>query len=155
MRPGDILVGKVSPKSKTELTPEEKLLIAIFGQASEDVKNESLEVPAGVEGIIIHTEKFSRKGVASKGQQEAAASRKKQVDRIERQMSALFRDLMADIAKVGDGKIRHADTGQDLGLRAHATIREVLQFEEQFDPTEVAYPERPHAKSACSRWPPT
>jgi DNA-directed RNA polymerase subunit beta len=140
VRPGDILVGKVSPKSKTELTPEEKLLIAIFGQASEDVKNESLEVPAGVEGIIIHAEKFSRKGVASKAQQEAAAARKKQVDRIERQMSALFRDLMAEIAKVGDGKIRHGDTGQDLGLRAHATIREVLQFEEQFDPTEVAYP---------------
>ncbi|MGO8704889.1 MAG: DNA-directed RNA polymerase subunit beta [Candidatus Brocadiia bacterium] len=140
VRPGDILVGKVSPKSKTELTPEEKLLIAIFGQASEDVKNESLEVPAGVEGIIIHAEKFSRKGVASKSQQDAAASRKKQVDRIERQMSALFRDLMAEIAKVGDGKIKHADTGQDLGLRAHATIREVLQFEEQFDPAEVAYP---------------
>ncbi len=140
VRPGDILVGKVSPKSKTELTPEEKLLIAIFGQASEDVKNESLEVPAGVEGIIIHAEKFSRKGVASKSQQDAAASRKKQVDRIERQMSALFRELMAEIAKVGDGKIRHADTGQDLGLRAHATIREVLQFEEQFDPTEVAFP---------------
>ncbi|GIW74545.1 MAG: hypothetical protein KatS3mg103_1067 [Phycisphaerales bacterium] len=45
--PGDILVGKVSPKSKTELTPEEKLLHAIFGRAGEDVKNESLEVPAG------------------------------------------------------------------------------------------------------------
>jgi DNA-directed RNA polymerase subunit beta len=140
VRPGDILVGKVSPKSKTELTPEEKLLIAIFGQASEDVKNESLEAPAGVEGIIIHAEKFSRKGVASKFQQEAAAARKKQVDRIERQMSALFRDLMTEIAKVGDGKIKHGETGQDLGLRAHATIREVLQFEEQFDPTEVAYP---------------
>ena len=45
MRPGDILVGKVSPKSKTELTPEEKLLHAIFGRAGEDVKNDSLEVP--------------------------------------------------------------------------------------------------------------
>ena len=43
--PGDILVGKVSPKSKTELTPEEKLLHAIFGRAGEDVKNDSLEVP--------------------------------------------------------------------------------------------------------------
>ena len=45
VRPGDILVGKVSPKSKTELTPEEKLLHAIFGRAGEDVKNDSLEVP--------------------------------------------------------------------------------------------------------------
>ncbi|MBI2760001.1 MAG: DNA-directed RNA polymerase subunit beta [Chloroflexi bacterium] len=59
--PGDILVGKVSPKSKTELTPEEKLLHAIFGRAGEDVKNDSLEVPAGVEGIVIGASRFSRR----------------------------------------------------------------------------------------------
>ncbi len=59
--PGDILVGKVSPKSKTELTPEEKLLHAIFGRAGEDVKNDSLEVPAGVEGVVIGAKKFSRR----------------------------------------------------------------------------------------------
>ena len=61
VEPGDILVGKVSPKSKTELTPEEKLLHAIFGRAGEDVKNDSLEVPSGVEGIVIDTQKFSRR----------------------------------------------------------------------------------------------
>ncbi len=71
--PGDILVGKVSPKAKSELTPEEKLLHAIFGRAGEDVKNESLEVPSGVEGIVIHTEKFSRKMSLSE-------SEKKQLD---------------------------------------------------------------------------
>ncbi len=61
VRPGDILVGKVSPKSKTELTPEEKLLHAIFGRAGEDVKNDSLEVPSGIEGIIIDAQRFSRR----------------------------------------------------------------------------------------------
>jgi DNA-directed RNA polymerase subunit beta len=61
VRPGDVLVGKVSPKSKTELTPEEKLLHAIFGRAGEDVKNDSLDVPSGIEGIVIHTQKFSRR----------------------------------------------------------------------------------------------
>ena len=60
VKPGDILVGKVSPKSKTELTPEEKLLHAIFGRAGEDVKNDSLDVPSGIEGIVIDTQKFSR-----------------------------------------------------------------------------------------------
>ncbi len=55
------LVGKVSPKSKTELTPEEKLLHAIFGRAGEDVKNDSLEVSSGVEGIVIDTQRFSRR----------------------------------------------------------------------------------------------
>jgi len=61
VKPGDILVGKVSPKSKTELTPEEKLLHAIFGRAGEDVKNDSLEVPSGIEGIVIDAQKFSRR----------------------------------------------------------------------------------------------
>ena len=50
---GDVLVGKIAPKNKTELTPEEKLLHAIFGRAGEEVKNESLMVPAGVEGVVI------------------------------------------------------------------------------------------------------
>jgi len=135
-----VLVGKVAPKSKTELTPEEKLLIAIFGQASEDVKNESLEVPAGVEGIIIRTEKYARKGFASRADQESAAERKKQIKRIEREIASLTRDLMADIAETVGGKITHVDTGQDLGLRSHATVREILQYEEQFEPTEVAAP---------------
>ncbi|MCL2330555.1 MAG: DNA-directed RNA polymerase subunit beta, partial [Phycisphaerae bacterium] len=59
--PGDILVGKVSPKSKSELSPEEKLLHAIFGRAGEDVKNDSLELPAGEEGVVIDTKWFSRR----------------------------------------------------------------------------------------------
>jgi len=57
----DILVGKVSPKSKSELSPEEKLLHAIFGRAGEDVKNDSLELPAGEEGIVIGAKRFSRR----------------------------------------------------------------------------------------------
>jgi DNA-directed RNA polymerase subunit beta len=71
VRPGDILVGKVSPKSKTELTPEEKLLHAIFGRAGEDVKNDSLEVPSGVEGIVIDTQKFSRRMSLSDDERKA------------------------------------------------------------------------------------
>ena len=138
VRPGDILVGKVSPKSKTELTPEEKLLIAIFGQASEDVKNESLEVPAGAEGIVIEAEKFTRKGIASASQQEEAAVRKKKLDRIERRIATIVKELLGEIEKIAEGKITHAETGQAIGLRSHATVREVLQFEEQFDPTDVA-----------------
>ncbi len=59
--PGDILVGKVSPKSKTELSPEEKLLHAIFGRAGEDVKNDSLDLPAGEEGVVIDAKRFSRR----------------------------------------------------------------------------------------------
>ncbi|MFQ5965831.1 MAG: DNA-directed RNA polymerase subunit beta, partial [Candidatus Scalinduaceae bacterium] len=61
VKPTDILVGKISPKSRSELTPEEKLLHAIFGRAGEDVKNVSSEVPSGVEGTVINTQLFSRR----------------------------------------------------------------------------------------------
>ena len=61
--PGDILVGKVTPKGETQLSPEEKLLRAIFGEKAEDVKDTSLKVPPGVEGVIIDVKVFSRKGI--------------------------------------------------------------------------------------------
>ncbi len=80
MRPGDILVGKVSPKSKTELTPEEKLLHAIFGRAGEDVKNDSLEVPSGVEGIVIDTQKFSRRMSLSEDERKVFEKELKDVE---------------------------------------------------------------------------
>ena len=59
---GDILVGKVTPKGETQLSPEEKLLRAIFGEKSGDVRDSSLKVPPGVRGIVINARVFSRKG---------------------------------------------------------------------------------------------
>ncbi|MCD6308955.1 MAG: DNA-directed RNA polymerase subunit beta [Candidatus Latescibacteria bacterium] len=61
VQPGDILVGKVTPKGETELSPEERLLKAIFGEKAGDVKDASLKVPPGIEGVIIDTHMFSRK----------------------------------------------------------------------------------------------
>ena len=63
INPGDILVGKVTPKGETQLSPEEKLLRAIFGEKAGDVRDTSLRVPPGIEGIIIDARVFSRKGV--------------------------------------------------------------------------------------------
>ncbi len=63
VKPGEILVGKVTPKGETQLTPEEKLLRAIFGEKAGDVKDTSLQVPPGVEGIIVDVKIFSRKGL--------------------------------------------------------------------------------------------
>src|SRR5206468_322228 len=87
--PGDILVGKVSPKSKSELTPEEKLLHAIFGRAGEDVKNDSLEVPSGVEGIVIDAQKFSRR--ASMTEEE-----RKTFDKEQKELENRLNRLIAD-----------------------------------------------------------
>ena len=62
MKPGDILVGKVTPKGETQLTPEEKLLRAIFGEKAGDVKDASLYCPPGIEGTVVDCKVFSRKG---------------------------------------------------------------------------------------------
>jgi DNA-directed RNA polymerase subunit beta len=62
VNPGDILVGKVTPKGETQLTPEEKLLRAIFGEKAEDVKESCLYVPPGIEGVVVDVRIFSRKG---------------------------------------------------------------------------------------------
>ena len=61
--PGDILVGKITPKGETQLSPEEKLLRAIFGEKAGDVKDTSLRVPPGIQGIVIDAKIFSRRGV--------------------------------------------------------------------------------------------
>ncbi len=98
VKPGDILVGKVSPKSKTELTPEEKLLHAIFGRAGEDVKNDSLEVPSGIEGIVIDTQKFSRRMSLSEDERKVFEKELKEAEsagnaEIASTFEALVRDL--------------------------------------------------------------
>jgi len=104
VRPGDILVGKVSPKSKTELTPEEKLLHAIFGRAGEDVKNDSLEVPSGVEGIVIATEKFSRRMSLSEDERREFEKQLKEVEnegnaRVAEAFSAMVEEIGKAIGK--------------------------------------------------------
>ncbi|UCB57135.1 MAG: DNA-directed RNA polymerase subunit beta [Candidatus Omnitrophota bacterium] len=67
---GDILVGKIAPKSETELSPEEKLLRAIFGEKAGNVRDASLTVPPGIEGIVVDTQVFSRREARSRTKQE-------------------------------------------------------------------------------------
>jgi DNA-directed RNA polymerase subunit beta len=114
--PGDILVGKVSPKSKSELSPEEKLLHAIFGRAGEDVKNDSLEVPAGTEGIVIGAKRFSRRMHLSDEQKKAL---KKEMSAYEDEMDsktiALFRQMVAEINKAMGSEMVDPSTRQKVG----------------------------------------
>ncbi|NIL96808.1 MAG: DNA-directed RNA polymerase subunit beta [Planctomycetales bacterium] len=101
VRPGDVLVGKVSPKSKTELTPEEKLLHAIFGRAGEDVKNDSLEVPSGVEGIVIDTQKFSRRMSLSDDERKAFEKSLKEAEAAgNARIAEVFSEMVAELEGV-------------------------------------------------------
>lgn len=70
VKPGDILVGKITPKSETELAPEERLLRAIFGEKAADVKDASLTVPPGTEGVVMDVKVFSRRDRLSKSDDE-------------------------------------------------------------------------------------
>ena len=87
--PGDILVGKVTPKGETQLTPEEKLLRAIFGEKASDVKDTSLRVPTGTKGTVIDVQVFTRDGVERDSR--ALAIEKQQLDEIRKDLNEEFR----------------------------------------------------------------
>jgi len=130
--PGDILVGKVVPKSKTELTPEEKLLHAIFGRAGEDVKNDSLELPSGNEGVVIKTERFTRRGAGGEEQKKAL---KAQIKQYEGEMRAkecvIFRQMIEAIHKKFDVNVIDPSTRQKVGVSADDEV--IYEQVEGFD----------------------
>ncbi|GBU23746.1 DNA-directed RNA polymerase subunit beta [Fibrobacteria bacterium R8-3-H12] len=82
VRPGDILVGKVTPKGESELTPEEKLLRAIFGSKSGDVSDSSLRVPSGVKGIVVDTRIFQRRENHASKKEDELKYREEQANKI-------------------------------------------------------------------------
>lgn len=91
IKPGDTMVGKVTPKGETQLSPEEKLLRAIFGEKAGDVKDTSLRVPPGVEGVVIDAKVFSRKGVEK--DERSLAIEDFEIDRLHRDMEDEVRCL--------------------------------------------------------------
>ncbi|HWO89477.1 MAG TPA: DNA-directed RNA polymerase subunit beta [Gemmatimonadales bacterium] len=116
VKPGDILVGKITPKGETELSPEEKLLTAIFGEKAKDVKDSSLKVPPGMEGVVIDVKIFSR--VEDQVVEKDRGERIGEVRRLEaeekaRVTAALHEDLL------------HELLGQEVGLMLKAgTVEE-------------------------------
>jgi DNA-directed RNA polymerase subunit beta len=117
VKPGDILVGKVSPKSRSELTPEEKLLHAIFGRAGEDVKNDSLEVPSGIEGIVIATKRFSRRASMTEDEKKQVAKEERDIDKtFTEKIADQFRAAISELSEALDRKdLKDPRTGKLLG----------------------------------------
>jgi DNA-directed RNA polymerase subunit beta len=118
---GDILVGKVTPKGETQLTPEEKLLRAIFGEKAADVKDTSLRVPSSIEGTVIDVQVFTRDGVkkdkrALDIEQEQIKSYRKDLDD---QIKILEGDIFARVAKDLIGNVAQAGAN---GLKAGTVI---------------------------------
>jgi DNA-directed RNA polymerase subunit beta len=110
VRAGDILVGKVTPKGETQLTPEEKLLRAIFGEKASDVKDTSLRVPPGMDGTVIDVRVFTRDGVEKDSR--ALAIEKSELERVRKdladQQRILEDDLFQRVRGMIDGKTAEA-----------------------------------------------
>jgi DNA-directed RNA polymerase subunit beta len=128
VKPGDILVGKVAPKSKSELTPEEKLLHAIFGRAGEDVKNESLEVPSGVEGIVIDTRTFFRKTNLTPAEKKQVKEETKEIEReLYKRMNELVEHAIDDLKDVlGRAPAKGFEYGPKGSVKDLAALKEKL-----------------------------
>ncbi|OGP63843.1 MAG: DNA-directed RNA polymerase subunit beta [Deltaproteobacteria bacterium RBG_13_53_10] len=112
VNPGDILVGKVTPKGETQLSPEEKLLRAIFGEKAGDVRDTSLRVPHGIEGIVIDAKVFSRKG----------QERDERTKAIEEQEKARLLKNQADEIRIIQNSTRRKVGKYLIGKRAERRI---------------------------------
>ncbi len=121
VRAGDILVGKVTPKGETQLTPEEKLLRAIFGEKASDVKDTSLRVPPGMDGTVIDVRVFTRDGVDKDSR--ALSIEKAEVERVRKdfgdQQRILEDDMFERVRNVLIGKVA---SGGPRRLKAGGTI---------------------------------
>ncbi|VAX39234.1 DNA-directed RNA polymerase beta subunit [hydrothermal vent metagenome] len=142
--PGDILVGKVSPKAKAELTPEEKLLHAIFGRAGEDVKNESLEVPSGVEGIVIHTERFSRRMSLSELDRKKFEGELKEVkQKCHRVIAEKFQVFLKEFEKGLGSKLQDDDDREIRSITDEKFVSEYAQnFRSKYEKMDLRSPQK-------------
>ena len=121
--PGDIMVGKVAPKSKSELSPEEKLLHAIFGRAGEDVKNDSLELPAGEEGVVVSTKRFSRRmHMTEEQKKQLQVEIRDYTDGMNHAQIKLFRRMADEINEVLGTPMVDPNTRQKVGISDNEDI---------------------------------
>jgi len=134
VKPGDILVGKVTPKGETQLTPEEKLLRAIFGEKAGDVRDASLVCPPGIEGIVVGVKIFSRKGIEK--DERARQIEQDELDMLEKNLQDEIRILHEEVKKrvvrMLEGQTLRADLYDEVGrerlLRKGTVLsREILQ----------------------------
>lgn len=116
VKPGDILVGKVTPKGETVLTPEERLLRAIFGEKAEDVRDASLYVPPGICGTVVDVKVFSRKGVEK--DERAKSIEDEEVNRLRKD----FEDEIGIIAAERDRKLRGLLEGMEVNKEIRSRI---------------------------------
>jgi DNA-directed RNA polymerase subunit beta len=120
VRPGDILVGKITPKGETQLSPEEKLLRAIFGEKAGEVRDTSLRVPPGVEGAVIDARVFARRGIAR--DDRTLEIQNLEIDRFKQDEAEEVRIVRQETMR----KLKRSLTGKKLASRVMSDDRRVL-----------------------------
>ncbi|MDO8948465.1 MAG: DNA-directed RNA polymerase subunit beta [Desulfocapsaceae bacterium] len=137
IKAGDTLVGKVTPKGETMLSPEEKLLRAIFGEKAQDVKDSSLRVPPGVEGVVIDAKVYSRRGVDK--DERSLMIEDLEIERLTQdkvdELTSLKRGVCREIGDIIDGRTVKSDVSDKkgnvvvkLGKKISADLAEVIGF---------------------------
>ena len=120
VKAGDILVGKVTPKGETPMTPEEKLLRAIFGEKAADVRDTSLKVPPGVQGTVVEVRVFNRRGVEK--DERAIAIERAEIERLAKdrddEKAILERNIYSRLREVLDGQVATTGPARPEGRRA-------------------------------------
>ncbi len=165
VKPGDILVGKVTPKGESPMTPEEKLLRAIFGEKASDVRDTSLRLPPGVSGTIVEVRVFSRRGVDK--DERALAIERAEIERLakdrddekailERNFYSRLKELLMNQTATGGPKTLKAETkitektlseftpGQwrQIGVKNDKRMAEIEGLKKQFEDSVKALEKR-------------
>ncbi len=136
VKPSDILVGKVTPKGETQLTPEEKLLRAIFGEKASDVKDTSLRVPSGMEGTVIDVRVFTRDGVEK--DKRALQIEEAEVEQVRKDLNDQLRiyedDIYARIERLITNKVTNGGPdGLSSGSKVTKAYLDSLDRERWFE----------------------
>ncbi|NOQ82091.1 MAG: DNA-directed RNA polymerase subunit beta [Methylophaga sp.] len=135
VKPGDILVGKVTPKGETQLTPEEKLLRAIFGEKAADVKDSSLRVPSSTFGTVIDVQVFTREGVDK--DERAIAIEKAELEKVRADLKDQHRIIVDDVflrlEKSLTGKVATKAPGLDKGSKVTKSYLSKLEHSKWFE----------------------
>jgi DNA-directed RNA polymerase subunit beta len=127
VKPGDILVGKITPKGETQLTPEEKLLRAIFGEKAGDVRDTSLTVPPGIEGTVVDVKVFSRRGVDK--DERAKSIEEEEIARLEKD----YQDEIAMVEMERDQKLKNLLVGKTAVVELFDPTNKTLRVTKKGD----------------------
>ncbi|HHN46568.1 MAG TPA: DNA-directed RNA polymerase subunit beta [Planctomycetes bacterium] len=141
VQPGDILVGKIAPKTKTELSSEEKLLYAIFGPAGEDVRNDSLKAKPGTTGYCIGVSHFKRVAPGDdEGRRSAMRQARKAEEDYRKRIAAVIRRKFAELEKIAGKRLVNKETGELYRVTDRDHDKDVIATDDAFAPERLDLP---------------